>query len=535
MKFLKNIFYCYLYILIPSIIYVYGDDLSSEDNYTDFLLCMKDDYSGNFSIPVSMNLKIEKEILDEANAGTFLQMHLEQFEKNLPGDVSSNIEGNIDNLSCMTGDNERNYGNLSIPDSMNFKTGDEALDERNVAAILQKHFDELEKEYKDDSPDSSTEQSISTDITDIYANIERNYTDILSCMKYDNEWYYGGNLRIPVSMNLKTEEEALDEANFAAILQMHLDESEKEYKNLPDSLNGKIISTDIACHLYQPYALDVEGRFRYLFSTRMPAAWFMNYLYYKSLVKLVIAKRNQKIIGEHNSGKTLLVENASIKNGKKQKKEAKPTVVFLAGGDGSGKTSAVQRLNLPVIENADIIRDATMGSDAEFHRNVIEKTLKLGLNVAIVYVFRPIEQALDANIIRAEQIGRVRPLIEIVDAHYRAQQNVLEFHEFFGDRIKVLVVDNSRTFEEISLVDDVMGFLRSPEVYYKSRNEVLERALCAYGNKNKQEIPEIIRNLLESKLSSSDFKNSTDTELEKERWFNYLTKFIINVATKMGF
>ncbi|PWU06540.1 MAG: hypothetical protein C5B43_01630 [Verrucomicrobia bacterium] len=328
------------------------------------------------------------------------------------------------------------------------------------------------------------------------------------CIQYDNQWHYSGNLRIPISLDLKREE-AIDEASFAADLQDHLLESEERYRLLPDSLNGKIISTDLACHLYKPFAAlsNAKDRLKYFFSTRIPASWFMNYVYYKKLVE--------------------------IKDLKEQEGQEKMNVVFLAGGDGSGKTSAVRYLGLPIIENADVIRDATMSSSFEYHKKVIEKTLELGFEVTIIYVFRPIELALEANISRAEEEGRIRPIGEIVDAHYRAQQNVVKLIEFFGDKIEFLVIDNRRSFQDIHVVDNPVEFLTSTEVYYMSREIVMNRALLTYAKQNKEEISEPIIEVLEHKLNlSSTNIQANDLNQEGAHWFKHIRKLIDTLAMK---
>lgn len=336
---------------------------------------------------------------------------------------------------------------------------------------------------------------------------KNNYANFSLCLQYDNEWYYSGNLHIPVSLNLNTEEESIDEALFADELNMHLLESEENYKRIPDSLNGKIISTDIACNLYEPFAAlsNAKDRAQYYFSTRIPASWFMNYLYYKNLAEIITLN--------------------------KEKNKGNPHIIFLAGGDGSGKTSAVRRLNLPIIENSDIIKDATMSSDFEQHRKMIEKTLELGFKVTIIYVFRPIELALQSNIIRAAEIGRMRPLPEIANAHYKAQKNVVELKIFFGDRVDLIVIDNSKTFEEMSMVEEGIEFLNDSSVKYESSNIVFERALNSYKNIDKDRIPEFVINLVEYKLNASENYRS---DSEKQFWSEYLQGLVMNIFQKIG-
>lgn len=337
-----------------------------------------------------------------------------------------------------------------------------------------------------------------------------NFSNLLdSCLSYNDEWYYAGDLHIPVSFDLKSDKESIDEATFASNLQRDLPLSEAIYKKLEESGNGKIFDTDIARNLYEPYT-SIADRHNYVCSTLMPAAWFVDYLYYKKLIEVAIANKNRT--GDEKS-----------------------VVVLLAGGDGSGKTSSVRQLGLEVLDKAALIKDSTMSSDFEFHRNMVERTLELGLDVVLVYVFRPIEFALYGNIQRAQMIGRVRPLVEIAEAHYKAQQNILKLNEYFGDRIKVLVIDNSNKLGEARLVEEGVEFLNNSQVQYPSQEAALQRAVVAYNNMEKALIPEFIIDLLERKLNTSTIEDEGyKSESEKERWVTYLKNLLLNVAKKLG-
>lgn len=330
-----------------------------------------------------------------------------------------------------------------------------------------------------------------------------------SCISYNDEWHYAGDLHIPVSFDLKSDEESIDEARFASNLQKDLLKSEALYKKLEDSGNGRILDTDIARNLYEPYA-SILDRHNYVCSTLMPAAWFVDYLYYKSLIEVAISNKGREE-GE------------------------KPVVVLLAGGDGSGKTSSIKQLGLEILDKATLIKDSTMSSDFEFHRNMVERTLELGLDVVLVYVFRPIELALYGNIQRAQIIGRVRPLVEIAEAHYKAQKNILKLNEHFGDRMKVLVIDNSNNLGEPNLVEEGITFLNNPRVQYPSQEAALQRAVIAYHKMEKALIPEFIVNLLERKLNTSaNYDEGYRSESEKELWVTYLKTLILDLAKKLG-
>lgn len=117
------------------------------------------------------------------------------------------------------------------------------------------------------------------------------------------------------------------------------------------------------------------------------------------------------------------------------------SVLFLAGGGGSGKSTA--RNNLLNDFNADIRMDGTF-SNLDRARANIEAALASGRSVDIVYVYRSPQKAAAGVIARAGEEGRTVPLDALAEAHEKAPQVVQtlarEYHE--NDRVRVRAIWN---------------------------------------------------------------------------------------------
>jgi hypothetical protein len=119
-------------------------------------------------------------------------------------------------------------------------------------------------------------------------------------------------------------------------------------------------------------------------------------------------------------------------------------VVLLAGGQASGKTTAVQ--GTPYIKNADVVYDNTF-SNRERARDSIEKALAGGHQVSVVYVHKPLDAAVRGAIDRAaSENGRVEPAPHVAALHQAAQRTFLEAAKEFGKRpgVDFVVVDASK-------------------------------------------------------------------------------------------
>jgi hypothetical protein len=129
------------------------------------------------------------------------------------------------------------------------------------------------------------------------------------------------------------------------------------------------------------------------------------------------------------------------------------TVMFTAGGTGSGKTTALK--NIPEVNKkyrkAEIVYDTNL-SNFNSARKKIDQALNTGRDVQIVYVYRGLEDSLENGAIAraAERMlqeggGRTVPTIEHAKTHVGARNTVEQLQEHYKnvDGVEISVIDNS--------------------------------------------------------------------------------------------
>ena len=129
------------------------------------------------------------------------------------------------------------------------------------------------------------------------------------------------------------------------------------------------------------------------------------------------------------------------------------TVMFTAGGTGSGKTTALK--NIPGVNKkyrkAEIVYDTNL-SNFNSARKKIDQALNTGRDVQIVYVYRGLEDSLENGAVAraAERMlqeggGRTVPPIEHAKTHVGARNTVEKLQEHYKnvDGVEISVIDNS--------------------------------------------------------------------------------------------
>jgi len=200
-------------------------------------------------------------------------------------------------------------------------------------------------------------------------------------------------------------EERRIECKFAAELASDLEGMARLYTakfaNVLDRNNAQELSID--------YALGRESRQQWSVATLEPAGAFIDWLYAKRLREL----------------------------------PAESLVVFNAGGQGSGKTTATRDLE----GNGEIalVMDGTLQNEARSRRH-IERALEGGLFVEVRFVYCPWPQAV-VNMVRrgAEEGGRIVPLKRAADGHFQAGRTALKLWSENQQRedFAFLIVDNT--------------------------------------------------------------------------------------------
>lgn len=220
-----------------------------------------------------------------------------------------------------------------------------------------------------------------------------------------------------------SDEERRAEYEFAAMLAGNLATTAAQY----DAKFGIILDRNSAQELSPLYNESRESRQKWSVATLEPAGAFIEWLFY------------QKI-------KTLPPESL---------------IVFNAGGQGSGKTTAARILPLRDIS---LVMDGTLQTEKR-SLNHIRAALDAGLAVEIRYVFHPWEKAI-INILRraAEEGGRIVPLSRAAGGHFQAPRTTLRCVEEFGTHPNFMlhIIDNS-AFDAPALLDQpaAISWLRS--------------------------------------------------------------------------
>jgi cobalamin-dependent methionine synthase I len=201
-----------------------------------------------------------------------------------------------------------------------------------------------------------------------------------------------------------SEEERYVECKFASELAADLEGAAKRYTgmfaNVLDRNNAQELSPD--------YSESRESRQRESVSTLEPAGGFIDWLYARRLREL----------------------------------PADSLVVFNAGGQGSGKTTATQGA---VLREADLVMDGTLQNHARSEAH-IQAALEANLFVEVRHIFCPWETAV-TNMLRraAEEGGRIVPLKRAAGGHFQAARTTLALWAQWKSRgdFAVVVFDNT--------------------------------------------------------------------------------------------
>ena len=193
----------------------------------------------------------------------------------------------------------------------------------------------------------------------------------------------------------------------------------KEYFDLPESSNGRILNTDVARELSPDYRADRTKSA----DVHEPSSAFIKKVYADRL--------------EHDTPKGLNSE-----------------IVFTAGGTGAGKTTALNASKniSDQVKKAEMIYDTNMNK-LESSDKKIQQALKAGRNVSIMYTYRdPVEALTQGALSRASRMekelgtGRTVPIDEHLKTHIGARKTVEQLINKYADndKVKIHVIDNSR-------------------------------------------------------------------------------------------
>lgn len=189
-----------------------------------------------------------------------------------------------------------------------------------------------------------------------------------------------------------------------------------EYANLPDSMGGRVLNTDIARELSPDYLAD---RTRSA-PVHEPASDFVKRLYAEKLAEPTPESMD-------------------------------PIVQFTAGGTGAGKTTGLGEALAKSGENPEIIYDTNMNTLGSAEQK-IQQALDAGRKVKILYTYRePVDALVNGALPRAERqsgtfgSGRTVPVSEHAKTHVgvRGVMDALAAKYKGDDRVQIEVYDNS--------------------------------------------------------------------------------------------
>lgn len=199
----------------------------------------------------------------------------------------------------------------------------------------------------------------------------------------------------------------------------NFDQALTDYAKLKDADGGRILNVDTARELSSDYAASKENRTKYSVATHEPASAFIKQAYTHQL--------------EH----------------------AKPgSVMFLAGGGGSGKSTVLNGPAASLRDQSAIIMDAVMGNYDKAVTNV-EKALKSGRPVSIAYVHTPFPLAAARALKRMGNSGRRVPLHVLAEAHAGAQDTILKLAQRYAGNplVEIRAYDNSTQVKPMSIAE----------------------------------------------------------------------------------
>lgn len=122
-------------------------------------------------------------------------------------------------------------------------------------------------------------------------------------------------------------------------------------------------------------------------------------------------------------------------------------VLFTAGGTGSGKTTAINKLPATkyLSDNADMVYDSNMNNTPSAVKK-IEQALLSGRRAVVIFVYRDAVEAFENGVIpRSTRSGRTVPIYEHVNTHIGSVVSIGELMEKYRNNSQVVfeIIDNS--------------------------------------------------------------------------------------------
>jgi hypothetical protein len=207
----------------------------------------------------------------------------------------------------------------------------------------------------------------------------------------------------------RTEGEAADELRVRELTLEKLRLNPRQYLAEHAAKFGNILNADDAATLFDEYN---QNRAKYRLAVHAAATWI----------------RDERF-------RLALAETAP---------EGKNRVVFMAGGNAAGKSTALAVTS--IASRAQVVFDSTL-SNPEHARKLVTQALDAGKMVTVLYVTRPLLEIFPAMLERGKEVGRVVTIEQLIHSHRGAAQTLRVLTvEFSQDlRVQFGFVDNAST------------------------------------------------------------------------------------------
>lgn len=163
-----------------------------------------------------------------------------------------------------------------------------------------------------------------------------------------------------------------------------------------------------------------------------------------------------------------------------KKKIGNNTVMFMSGGTGSGKTTALRVANIDT-KAYPIIYDTNL-SGLDSSTKKITDALDSGYNVEVNYVQRhPVTAFTEGVLPRVRTEGRVVSIPEHIERHDQAFSTLQKLKQKFGDRININYIDNTgeRQSAHVTTLDNLPKYNYNSSELKGVLNERLNQAVQA--------------------------------------------------------
>ncbi len=188
------------------------------------------------------------------------------------------------------------------------------------------------------------------------------------------------------------------------------------YNKLPDTFDGRQLGSDNALELSPDYLADPS----------------VSELIRASAQEFIARRYAEKLAVQPRQGERL---------------------VFSGGGTGAGKTTSIKMLE-PALANVEIIYDTTL-SDLNFSVELIERSLKSGRAVTVIYIYRePLEAFVNGVMPRAAKTGRTVGCPFHVFTHVTTRKVMDQLATRYANdpRFELIAIDNSRGADQQRIV-----------------------------------------------------------------------------------